>query len=182
MSKIKLICIVGPSGSGKSTIGKLTGYPLLTCVTTRAPRPGEVPGKDYDFVTWEEYQRMIDEGELWEHVINYGTGYGIHKKNIQLVLNSDHPYHSVVTIEGYQKLMEFMPEPEAMKAVFVYVPKEEIFNRMKARGDAAIDIVKRLETYEAEVATARECDYVVANIEGCIDQSVATVKRIVEGI
>lgn len=181
MSSIKLICIVGPSGSGKSTIGKLAGYPLLTCVTTRDPRPGEIPGKDYDFVTWEEYQRMIDEGELWEHVINYGTGYGIHKKNIQLVLNSDHPYHSVVTVEGYEKLMEFMPEPEAMKAVFVYVPRDEIIARMMARGDSQENIEKRLITYDAEIATAQKCDYIIANMDGCLQQSVATIKKIVEG-
>lgn len=181
MSKVMLVCLVGPSASGKTTIGKLTGFPPLTCVTTRSARPGEIPGKDYDFLTVEEFHRMLDNGELWEDVVYNGNFYGIPGSNIMKVLESDIPHHTVVTIEGYHKLMEFMPKPEAMISIFVYTPLEQIINRMSARGDTEKAITDRINSYNAELETAKQCDYIIANPDGCLDIAIATVKAITLG-
>lgn len=167
MSKGKLIVISGPSGAGKSTvIGKLmemrNDLAFSVSVTTRAPRQGEVDGRDYRFVDWESYQTMVEQGELLEHAVFAGNGYGTPKSPIEDLLSQGKQVLLDIEVQGAAQVKSAMPESVS---VFLTPPSmEELERRLRSRGTETEEkILNRLETARYELTLVDRYDYHIVN-------------------
>ena len=182
MSMGKLIVISGASGVGKGTVVKEMmasrgDLYFSVSATTRAPRPGEVDGKDYYFVTREEFLDMIQKGALLEYDEHAKNFYGTPKAQIQ---EKQTKGHVLLDIEpnGAKNVKENYPEAVL---VFIMPPSvEELERRLRGRNDTPEDqIAIRMERAQWEMAQRVWYDYVVVNddatrcareILGIIDQ------------
>ncbi|MGB4703515.1 MAG: guanylate kinase [Candidatus Saccharicenans sp.] len=172
--------ISGPSGCGKSTLIRellslLPGIQFSVSHTTRPKRAGEVEGRDYYFVTREEFQRMVDSQSFLEWAEVHGHLYGtsrdeISKKSRQgdLVLDID--------VQGARQLRKKLPQA---RFVFVVPPSyPELEKRLRQRKtDSPETIALRLKNARREIEEARNFDYLVIN--GVLTQAVEELKAIV---
>ena len=136
------IAIVGPSGSGKNTLQgffEKDGRKVVVSYTTREMRKGEINGKDYYFVSKEEFERMLKNGELVEHVEYCGNYYGCRRRDF---LGGDTVI--IVEPEGLKQLKEKLKEDAEVISVFLDVPEEIRIERMEKRGDDYDKIMKRI--------------------------------------
>ena len=177
------LVLSAPSGAGKTTIAhrlraQRDDVVFSISATTRAPRGGERDGVDYHFVARDEFQRMIDAGELMEWAEVHGSFYGTPLRNVRdaqargqfLVLDID--------VQGARQVRGKVPEAVH---VFVLPPSgEALVQRLKGRGsedDARVQ--QRLRNALAEIATAAEFDHVVVNDD--LDAAVRDVNALLEG-
>ncbi|PIR54956.1 guanylate kinase [Candidatus Peregrinibacteria bacterium CG10_big_fil_rev_8_21_14_0_10_36_19] len=182
----KLFLIVGPSGSGKGTvIGRLKqkypGFVYPVSYTTREPRPGEVDGEVYNFISKEKFKAMMDAGEFLEYaVVHSDNYYGTSKAQIVEPLEQGAVVIREVDIQGFFSIRDMIPA-EHMVSIFMKVSDmEDLRSRIMKRGSLPEDEVqKRLESAQKEIAQAGECDYQVENKWGDVTNCLATVERIV---
>ena len=176
----RLIVISGPSGSGKSTLVNrlLDEHPELPLrrsisATTRAPRPGERNGVDYDFVTPEEFEAHRDD--LLEHAVVHGHLYGTPAGPIRRMLAQGFSVILVIDVQGAFQIREKVPDA---LLIFIQVPGEaELEARLRARGtDAEATIQRRLVNARAEIALAGKYDHQVLNDD--LDRAVAELVSI----
>ena len=178
-----LIVISGPSGVGKDvTIHELQkqGYPFhfVVTATSRPKREGEVDGRDYLFVSEEEFERMIEQGEFLEHALVYGQYKGIPKAHVRRALSSGLDVITRVDVQGAATVRRLVPD-----AVFIFlVPgsEEELVNRLKARSSESPEHLRwRLEMVRQEMEQIDQFDYVLVNREGQLDKTVAQLLAII---
>ena len=179
-----LIVISGPAGVGKdSLIQRMMerGYPVhfVVTATDRPPRPGEVHGIDYFFLTTEEFLRMEREGELLEHAIVYEQHKGVPKQQIRKALASGKDVIMRVDVQGAATIRRMVPE--ATMIFMTTVSEEELEKRLCARGgDSPEQLEKRLAIAREEMKWLPEFDYVVVNRNGELDQAVDDVAAIIQ--
>ncbi len=179
--KGKLIVISGPSGAGKSTVvfkaieGR-NDFCFSTSVTTRAPRPGEVDGREYFFIDRERYDRMVAEDELLEHAEYVNNGYGTPRAFVQQKLDEGMNVVLDIEIQGARQVREKMSDAVM---VFIIPPSmEELRRRLVNRGtDSPEAIEGRLLRAKEEYAEADFYDYLLVNDDA--DQAAAEFKAIV---
>jgi len=166
-SKGLLLVVSGPSGAGKGTICNLLRERLpelaySVSVTTRAPRPGEVDGKDYFFKTVDEVKDMIFRGELLEHARVYDNYYGTPKPYVMELLSQGRDVLLEIDIQGALQVKKMYPE-----GVFVFIlpPSiKELRARIINRGtDSAEVIARRMAETGKELAKAGQYDFIVVN-------------------
>ena len=182
MNKGKVIVISAPSGTGKGTvIAKLMetydGLFLSVSATTRAPRPGEVHGVHYLFMTKEEFNKMAENNDFLEHAEFAGNYYGtplppiIEKtsKGISVILE--------IEVKGFKQVKEKMPEAIS---VFLAPPSmEELERRLRNRGtDSEEKILERLSIAKEEMKLSEKYDYIVVNDD--VDRAVREIINIIE--
>lgn len=167
MKKGRLFVISGPSGAGKSTViaelMKLRDdLAFSVSVTTRAPRPGETDGVEYYFIDWERYNSMINAGELLEHAVFAGNGYGTPKAPILTLLEEGKQVLLDIEVQGAAQVKAAMPESVS---VFLSPPSmEELEHRLRSRGTETEEkILQRLETARYELTLADRYDYCLVN-------------------
>jgi guanylate kinase len=163
-----LVVISGPSGVGKGTIRKaLFGMPdnnfvYSVSMTTRKPRPGEVDGVDYFFVTRQEFEERIRSGDLLEYAEFVGEYYGTPKAYIEKQLLDGKEVIIEIEVQGALQVREKMPE-----AVFVFIvppSKQALIDRLTKRASENPEVIqKRLEKAEREYNLAYKYDYIVVN-------------------
>lgn len=143
-----LFIVSGFSGAGKGTIMKelirrYDNYALSVSATTRKPRPGEVHGKDYFFISREEFEKMIREDALIEYATYAGNYYGTPRKYVEEMMAAGKDVILEIEVQGAQKIKEKMPETER---IFVTPPSaEELRRRLTDRGsETEEEIEKRL--------------------------------------
>ncbi|MGA0395339.1 MAG: guanylate kinase, partial [Rhodospirillales bacterium] len=107
-----MLVMSSPSGAGKTTIarellGRDSEIAMSVSATTRPPRPGEVAGKDYFFVSEEEYQRMVSKGEFLEHAKVFDNYYGTPREPVEKILKSGNDVLFDVDWQGTQQLSSF---------------------------------------------------------------------------
>lgn len=173
----KLFCIIGPSGSGKSTLvsyaRKILGYGEIVSTTTRLPRTGEVDGKDYHFVTREDFKK-IEMIEVDEYSNNF---YGTAQKDLDYAYSQSDCAFMVVTYEGAKSLEKIFIEKNLgieVVTVFVYTPIEELEKRMINRGDDLDKVKERIANIHSrkEYENKEKTDHVFhANINLSIEES-----------
>ena len=178
-----LVVVSGPSGVGKDvTIQGLKeqGYPFhfVVTATSRPKREGEIEGRDYLFVSEEEFERMIEQGELLEHALVYGQYKGIPKAHVRKALSSGLDVIMRVDVQGAATVRRLVPN-----AVFVFLTpgsEEELVNRLKLRSSDSPDHLRqRLETVRQEMEQIDQFDYVLVNREGQLDKTVAQLRAVI---
>lgn len=166
----RLVVISGPSGAGKSTvISRLMQRRQNLCfsvsATTRDPRPGELDGKDYFFVTHEAFDRMIAANALLEHAEYVGNCYGTPKDYV--VQRMENGFHVLLDIEvqGAKQVYEKMPD--AIMIFLVPPSLRELENRLRGRGTDSSEVIRgRLERALAEYTEASKAgfyQYIIVN-------------------
>lgn len=175
-----LIAISGPSGVGKGTIVKRLlekgGYALSVSCTTRAPREGEVDGREYFFISKQEFLSLVDSGGLLEYSNHFENYYGTPKKFVEDRLKT---HDVILEIEVDGSLQVKKVHPEIVLIMVVPPNKEELKRRLAGRGsENAEKIEKRLSRMEYELAQADKYDYTVVNDN--LDVAVAEIENIIK--
>ena len=165
-----LIVLSGPSGVGKGTVRKALfempdqEFVYSVSMTTRPPRPGEVDGVDYYFVTKEEFERQIAAGNLLEYAEFVGNYYGTPKDKVEEQLNKGKEVILEIEVNG-----AFQVREKCKDAVFVFlVPptRKALYERLKSRGTETEErILARIEKANKEFKLAHQYDYIVVNDE-----------------
>ncbi len=185
----EVFIVTAPSGTGKTTLLKelLAGDPRLhfsISFTTRPPRPGEQAGKDYFFVSPEEFARLRDRGDLAEWVEQYGYAYGTSRPQVQETLDSGADVIFDIEPRGARALKREFPQGTF---IFILPPSwEELERRLKVRGQVEpAEIARRLERGRTEVKEVSWYDYMVVNdnLETALAQlkAIVTVSRFCRG-
>ena len=178
----KSFIISGPSGVGKSTVlhtlfeGRDDLY-FSVSATTRAPRPGEVDGRDYHFISEDEFHDWIDNDEFLEYAEYVSNFYGTPKKYVDEAM--DQGKDVILDIELQGALQVCAKRPETIR-IFIAPPSwEELERRLTARGtDSPEKIEKRLLRAKVEMNAAKDYDYFVVNdtVEGAVAEMRAIMK------
>ena len=173
-----LIVLSGPSGVGKSTViaellSERKDIYFSVSFTTRQPRPGEVDGVNYNFVTRPEFERMIRDNELLEYAEYVGNYYGTSLKVIRDRLDQGQDVLLDIEVQGAATVKAKCPEAVL---IFILPPSlEELAHRLQARSTDSEDaIVKRLERAREECSEIGRYDYLVVN-----DSVIAAVSEII---
>ena len=183
----RLIVVSGPSGAGKSTLirAALDAVPELAysvSATTREPRPGEVDGRDYVFLTREEFESWIEEGRFLEYAEYSGNLYGTPEQKVEEFLDGGSSVILEIELQGARQVRR--KRADAVM-VFVRAPSlDETRRRLTGRATETEEAMKtRLATAVEEVAALDEFDYEVVNGDrdrACKDM-IEIMKSIVTG-
>ena len=180
--KGKLIVISGPSGAGKSTVVRQAmqgrnDICFSTSVTTRQPRPGEVDGKDYFFITDEKFREMVEQDALLEHAEYVAHSYGTPRAFVKQQMDAGMNVILDIEVQGARQVREKMP---GAVMIFIIPPDlETLRRRLIGRGtDSAETIEARLVRARQEYAEADFYDYIIVNDD--LDQAAAEFAAIIQ--
>jgi len=178
-----LIVISGPSGAGKDTVMQRMqerGLPFhfVVTATTRPKRENEVHGRDYFFVTKEEFAHMIDEDELIEHAIVYGDYKGIPKQQVREALDSGKDVVLRIDVQGAETVRKM-----AAEALMIFITTEseaELVQRLETRKTETADsLALRIATARKELNRVEAFDYVIVNRDFHLDETVDAIRAII---
>lgn len=176
----RLVVLAGPTAVGKGTVAAAVRerHPevwISVSATTRPPRPGEVHGVHYWFVSDAEFDAMIDEGQLLEWaVVHQAARYGTPRRPVEEALAAGRPTMLEIDLQGARQVRETMPG-----ALFVFLKPpswDELVRRLVGRGtETEEERARRLETAREELAAEAEFDVAVVNheVHDAADQLVA---------
>lgn len=177
----KVFVITGPSGVGKGTLirgllERMPGLELSVSATTRAPRPGERDGVHYHFLTPDEFEARVTNGDFVEHASYSGNRYGTLGSELERGMAKDAGVVLEIEVQGARQVRAAMPEAVA---VFIAPPSESALRaRLVGRGtDSAEQVEQRLRTAERELEAQPEFAHVVVNdrLEQATDELVSIV-------
>jgi guanylate kinase len=178
-----LFILSSPSGAGKSSlsralIGEDAGIAMSVSATTRAPRPGEVDGRDYHFVTPDRFEAMVAAGDFleWAHVFDHR--YGTPRAPVEAALSAGSDVIFDIDWQGAQQIKARAREDVA--SVFILPPSiPELERRLRARaGDPEAVIARRMARAGGEISHWAEYDYVLLNAD--FDACLAQVRAILD--
>lgn len=180
--RLGIIFIVSaPSGAGKTTLsnvllGELPEISLSVSYTTRSPRAGEVPGKDYHFVRQSVFERMCEAGEFAEWAAVHGSFYGTPRRSLESQIQRGQDMLLDIDVQGAFAIKQYFADAVL---IFVLPPSvDELRRRLAARGtDKAETIRQRLANARREMQQIHRYDYVVINRN--VDEAVRRLKAIV---
>lgn len=181
-----LIVLSSPSGAGKSTISRMllesdTEISMSVSATTRPPRPNEIDGTHYHFVSDEEFERMVDEGEFAEWAYVFDHRYGSPKDPIKDALKVGRDILFDIDWQGTQQLRSAFGTE--LVRIFILPPSmEELERRLRARGTDSEDVIEgRMRRAAGEIGHWAEYDYVLINddMEQCLSEvrAIITAER-----
>ena len=177
----KLIILSGPSGVGKSTVVAKTmelrdDLCFSVSVTTRPPRPGEVDGKDYFFISSEQFDRMVENNELLEHASYVQNSYGTPRSFVEDRLEKGFNVILDIEVQGARQVFEKVPDAVS---VFVLPPSMKVLEqRLYARGtETEQTIAARLTRARQEIQEADFYQYMIVN--DIIDNAAAELNAVI---
>lgn len=163
----KLIVLTGPSGVGKGTLMNeiLRRYPELhysVSATTRSPRPGEINGKNYNFISRSQFEQLVTQGEFLEWAEFAGNCYGTPREAVLNYIQLGKLVLLEIELAGARQIRRTFP---SALSIFILPPSfAELENRIRGRGqDSEEAISRRLQRAEEEIAAANEFDIKIIN-------------------
>ena len=179
-----LIVVSGFSGSGKGTLMKelLTRYPdtyaLSISATTRSPREGEVDGREYFFVSKDEFEKMIAKGELIEYAKYVENYYGTPRDYVEKKLDEGKDVILEIEIQGALNVKKMFPDTLLL---FVTPPSaEELKKRLVGRGTETMDVIEsRMDRACEEAEGMENYDYLIVNDD--LDECVRQMHAVIQG-
>jgi guanylate kinase len=179
-----LIVISGPSGVGKDTVLHMMEergeqpFHFVVTATTRPIREGEVHGRDYFFISSDEFAKMIEDDELLEYAIVYNDYKGIPKQQVRDALASGKDVIMRLDVQGAATVKKIAPE--AVLIFLTTASEEELVSRLRARKtETSEGLNLRIATARQEMKRASEFDYVVLNEEDRLEEAVDTIEAII---
>lgn len=178
-----LFILSSPSGAGKTTITRelMAEDPHLSMsvsVTTRPPRPGEVEGKDYHFISKQEFDRMVEDQELLEYAKVFRNYYGTPLRPVEDALANSQDIIFDIDWQGTQQLKQKLVND--LVTVFILPPsKQALEERLRARQQDPDDVIReRMGKASDEISHYSEYDYIIVNHD--LKQSIAQARSILE--
>ena len=182
-SRGKLFVIAAPSGAGKTSLVKallqrMPGLHVSISHTTRKIRPTEQPGREYYFVSVEEFQQLVDQGEFLEHARVFDNYYGTGRTPVQAQLDQGQDVVLEIDWQGAQQVREALPE---CQTIFILPPsRRALEERLRNRATDSNEVIeRRLRDAVGDMTHWREFDYVVVNDD--FEHAVRDLMRIVSG-
>ena len=186
MSKRGMVIVIsGPSGSGKGTVvkelrGICSTMQVSVSATTRLPREGEQNGVDYYFKTREEFEGLIERGEVLEYTQYNGNYYGTLKSEAERIISAGDDLILEIEVDGGGQIKRLMGN-ECVSVMLIAPSAAEQENRLRGRGTEAEEVIQgRLARAKAEIKEAVNYDYVVVNESGrqteCAENILAIIK------
>ncbi len=180
-----LVILSGVSGAGKNTIKealikRMENVGSLPSYTSRAKRPGDIEGKDYIFVTREEFEKMIENEELYEYDIHHNEYYGTSRKLLNEKIKSGTIIVKDIDVNGTEHLKELLGQDTKVVTIFLRVPKKELERRLKERVDkpSPKEIMLRLNRFDYEESRIGMYDYIIKNNN--LEKTVSIIETIIE--
>ena len=177
-----LVILSGVAGAGKDTIKReivrrMENVKTIPSYTTRAPREGDVPGETYVFLTKEEFEEKIRNGEVYEYDIHHNHYYGTSKKFLNEAAQ-DGIVIKDIDVNGTEKLKEELKDIKIV-TIFLRVPKEELRHRLENRVDKPSEgeIILRLNRFDYEESKIGIYDYVLRNNN--LEKAVNIIEEII---
>ena len=182
MNKGLLIVVSGPAGSGKGTVNKKIlasdSYVFSVSATTREPRPDEVDGVNYRYISREEFMRRIEAKEMLEYTEYCGNYYGTPLRETMEALDAGKNMILEIEVEGALNVKRKYPEA----VLIMLLPPSFSVQEARLRGRATETeekILERLERTRAELPEIRHYDYVVYNYDNGADECADDIRAIV---
>ena len=176
-----MLVLSSPSGAGKTTISRMLlerdgNLELSISATTRLKRPGEVPGRDYDFVEVQEFEKMRAAGTLLEHAKVFGNYYGTPRAVVESALEAGHDILFDIDWQGTQQLAASARAD--LVSVFILPPSTaELHRRLRQRAQDPEEVVEaRMQKAPDEMSHWAEYEYIVVNHD--IEESISAVQAI----
>lgn len=179
-----LVVLSGPSGVGKDTAilrmkERNLGFHFVVTATTRPPRPNEVNGVDYFFISNDEFAEMIERGDLLEHALVYSDYKGIPKQQVREALASGKDVIMRIDVQGAATIKDLCPD--ALLIFLTTSSEEELVERLQQRKTETPEGLKlRIATARQEMKRLDEFDYCVVNHELRLDETVDKILAIIE--
>jgi len=162
-----LYVVVAPSGAGKTSLvaallEQEKNVKLSISYTTRAPRVGELDGRDYHFIDRPAFEKMIAAGDFLEYADVYGNYYGTSRSWIERELDGDHDVLLEIDWQGARQVRKLFPH---MAGIFILPPSlPELRRRLQGRGkDSAEAIERRMASAREEISHVLEFEYIIVN-------------------
>lgn len=180
-----LVILSGVAGAGKDTIKKelikrLDNVESLPSYTSRPKREGDEEGKTYNFVTKEEFEKMIENGEFYEYDVHHDNYYGTSRKLLNEKIKSGKIIVKDIDVNGTEHLKDLLKGEHKVVTIFLRVPREELERRLKDRIDkpSPAEIRLRLGRFEYEESKINLYDYVLKNDD--LEKTVQIVMTILK--
>ena len=165
-----LLVMSSPSGAGKTTLSRKllaadSNITMSVSVTTRKPRPGEVDGKDYSFISQERFTAMVEKKELLEWANVFGNSYGTPRAPVEEALGAGRDVLFDIDWQGTQQLAENMKDD--LVRLFILPPTADTLRErlIKRAQDSSAVIAKRMAEASHEISHWPEYDYIIVNDE-----------------
>ena len=178
----KVFVITGPSGVGKGTLieqllERVPELELSISATTREPRQGEVDGRDYFFLTPEEFRRRLEAGDFLEHASYSGNYYGTLRSEVESRIEKCDSVVLEIEVQGARQVRDALGDTAVL--IFIAPPHEGVLReRLESRGtDSEDDIEQRLRTAEVELAARSEFPLEVVNDD--LQKATSELERLV---
>ncbi|PIQ79197.1 guanylate kinase [Candidatus Peregrinibacteria bacterium CG11_big_fil_rev_8_21_14_0_20_41_10] len=185
----KLILILGPSGSGKGTLiryikANYPNYLFPVSCTTRPPRPREVDGEIYYFITKEEFKEKIEQDKFLEWAIVHEENYyGTLKSEILDPLKQGKTVFREVDVQGVESIKKIIPAKN-LRTIFVTTESwQDLEKRITGRSDVApTELEHRHKSFEKEIRFKDQCDFIIVNRQGKLNATKRELNRILNKI
>jgi guanylate kinase len=178
-----MFILVGPGGAGKNALmnqvlAQLNNLQQLPTATTRPMRPSEQQGREHLFVSFDNFQQMIDDGELLEYQeVHPGKFYGVPRASVENAITTGRDLIADIEFLGAEILRETYPENSV--AIFIAPPSvDELIRRLRNRQATDEEIADRIARLPTEMLYAPVCDYVIIN--GDVERSTVELRTIVQ--
>ena len=165
-----LVILSGVAGAGKDTVKKelikrMENVETLPSYTSRPKREGDIEGETYNFVTREEFEKMIEAGEFYEYDVHHNNYYGTSKKLLNEKIASGKIIVRDIDVNGTEHLQDLLKADTKVVTIFLRVPKEKLKKRLQSRIDkpSPAEIRLRLSRFDYEESKINLYDYVIKN-------------------